>query len=175
MLTFSKIKDILGEGSGEEEESDYEEYDTIGSPSASSQDFILGQVPHVEDLSMLHPPINHIRTYWHTYLENCESFLRLLHTPTMTIIVHEAINNSLNLLARSDELLLFCIYFAATSSVTEQECLQLFGYEKEALLQKYQIGIKHALARARFMHSQDLKVLQGLVLYLVCDCLFESD
>lgn len=163
-----QIKNILGDSSGDTE-SEYEDDDYTGSPESSNQDFILGQVPHVEDLTILHPPISHITTYWHTYLENCESFLRLFHTPTMTLMVQTAINTSLSGLVPSDELLLFCVYFAATTSVSEHECVQLFGYEKDALIQKYQIGIKHALARAKFMHSQDLKVLQGLVLYLVCD------
>lgn len=137
------------------------------SPQSSNQDFILGQVPAVEDLSILHPPIDQISTYWRIYLDNCEPFLRLIHVPTTDAMVRDAIQTNLQSLTPSDELHMFCFYFTATTSLPEDDCLRLLHYDKDVLLSKFQIGIKHALARAKFMHSPDFKVLQGLVIYLV--------
>lgn len=166
MLTLYKLKDILG--SEEESDEEYEdEEDTGSSPQSSNQDFILGQVPAIDDLSILHPPVDQILTYWTTYLENCESFLKMIHVPTTEVVVREAVKTNLQSLTPSNELLMFCFYFAATTSLPDDDCLQRFHYDKETLLAKYQVGIKHSLARAKFMHSQDFKVLQGLTLYLV--------
>lgn len=102
------------------------------------------------------------------YLENCECLLRLIHTPSFTPIIENAVQNNFQDLHKSDELLMFAFYFAAVTSLTDEDAVREFGEEKGALLPKYELAIKHGLTRARLLHTQDLKVLQALVLYLVC-------
>jgi len=131
-------------------------------------DFIFGVSPIYEDLSYYHPPRHQILHYWQVYLDNCEGLLKLLHNPTVSVFVQNAVRNDFHGIDQSDELLMFCFYFAAITSLTDDEVMRQFGQEKSSLLKKHELAIKHGLTRARFLQTQDLKVLQALVLYLVC-------
>jgi hypothetical protein len=131
-------------------------------------DFIFGVCPIFEDLSPFHPPLSQILYYWQVYLNNCEGLLKLIHAPTANTMIQNAVRNDLRNLDKSDELLMFCFYFAAITSLTEDEVMRQFGQERSPLLERHELAIKHGLTRARFLQTQDLKVLQALVLYLVC-------
>jgi hypothetical protein len=130
-------------------------------------DFIFGVSPIFEDLSYFHPPISQVLHYWQVYLDNCECLLKLMHTPTVNLIIQNAVRNDFHGLGKSDELLIFCFYFAAITSLTDEEVMRQFGQERSPLLEKHELAIKHGLSRAKFLQTQDLKVLQALVLYLV--------
>jgi hypothetical protein len=84
--------------------------------------------------------------YWQICLENCECLLKLIHTPTVNLMVQNAVNNDFHNLNKSDELLMFCFYFAATTSLTEDETMHQFGQEKASLLESHELAIKHGLA-----------------------------
>ena len=161
-----QLKDILDESSDDMESDD----DELAIPTYTPQgtDFIFGVGPIHEDLLFFHPPISQVLLYWHVYLENCECLLRLMHTPSFTPIIENAVRNGFQGLHKSDELLMFAFYFAAVTSLTDKDTIHHFREERGALLPKYELAIKHGLTRARLLHTQDLKVLQALVLYLVC-------
>jgi hypothetical protein len=131
-------------------------------------DFIFGVSSIFEDLSYFHPPLSQVLYYWQVYLDNCECLLKLIHTPTVNLIIQNTVRNDFHDLDKSDELLMFCFYFAAITSLTEDEVMRQFGQEKASLLERHELSIKHGLTRSRFLQTQDLKVLQALVLYLVC-------
>jgi hypothetical protein len=82
-------------------------------------------------------------------------------------MIQNAVRNNFHNLDKSDELLMFCFYFAAITSLTEDEVMRQFGQERASLLERHELAIKHGLSRARFWQTQDLKALQALVLYLV--------
>jgi hypothetical protein len=137
-------------------------------PSTSKGiDFVFGVSPVFDDLSFFHPPLSQVLHYWQVYLDNCECLLKLIHTPTFSLIIQNTVRNDFHDLDKSDELLMFCFYFAAITSLTEDEVLHQFGQKKASLLERYELAIKHGLTRARFLQTQDLNVLQALVLYLV--------
>jgi hypothetical protein len=141
---------------------------------SNEQDFIMGEVGTYEDLTIFHPALNQIRHYWQVYVDNCEVILRMMHEPTVAVVVEDAIRTNLESLSRSEELLMFAIYFAAVSSLPAKRCQEEFGDEQEVLLARYQLAIKHGLNRSRFLYTQDLKVLQAFVLYLVGEYLLVS-
>lgn len=132
---------------------------------------MFGVSPVFEDLSFFHPPISQVLHYWQVYLDNCECLLKLVHTPTMNRTIQNAVRNDFHDLDKSDELLMFSFYFAAITSLSEDEVQHQLGQEKSTLMDRYELAIKHGLTRARFLKTQDLKVLQALVLYLVRDFL----
>lgn len=161
----TEIKDILEEDTSSSDESDDEDR----SPEAFNTDWVLGAMgPALEDLRWLHPPINQIPRYYAIYQENCEGIIRMFHRPTMNAMVQEALSTNLESLNKVDELILFCFYFAALTSLSDEEALNEFGHGRDELLTRFEIGIKQSLTRVQFMHTQELKVLQALVLYLVC-------
>jgi hypothetical protein len=154
-----QLKEILDESS-DEIESEYEDFSIPGN-SLRGVDFIFGVGPVYEDLSMFHPPPSQIQQHWFVYLENCECLLRLIHAPSFTPVIQNAVRSQFRDINKSDELLMFCFYFASLTSLTDEEVDQQFSEDRGALLAKYELAIKHGLTRARFLHTQDLKVLQA--------------
>jgi len=83
-------------------------------------------------------------------------------------MIQNAVRNDFHNLDKSDELLMFCFYFAALTSLTEDEVMHQFGQEKASLLERHGLAIKHSLTRARFLQIQDLKVLQASAVSCMC-------
>ncbi len=65
------------------------------------------------------------------------------------------------------EALLFAVYYSAITSLTPEQCVQMFQSEKDLLLTKYRRGVEVALGKADFLNTTDLVTLQALVLFLV--------
>ena len=62
---------------------------------------------------------------------------------------------------------MFAIYSMAVLSLTEDECRKLLGEARAILLPLYVAATKAALARAKFMSSTSIVVLQALVLHIL--------
>lgn len=105
--------------------------------------------------------------YWAVYLERCERLLRMAHSPSTSVLIDDAVQNDFHNISQTDELFLFCIYFAAITTLTSEEVSHQFGTDRSSLLVRYEFAIKQALIRARFLQTQDFRVLQALVLFLV--------
>jgi hypothetical protein len=162
--------DILGDS---DEESNDEEEDE-NAFSAATQHFpevfpanFIFDVDQTANLRHFHPPPSQVQTYWRLYLENCEILLRLFHAPTTSKIVDQA-QADFNSLSRSHELVMFAIYFATITSLTQEDVLRELGGDKSILLPQYQMAVQRAMVNAAFLNTQDLAVLQAFVLYLVC-------
>ena len=120
----------------------------------------------VVDLRRLHPPPCQILVYWQTFKDGIDPLIKAVHIPTIEPLVVRA-KDSLEDLSRGFEALLFAIYFAAVTSLTAQECRDVIGEEKITLLSKYRFGVEQALARAGFLNTQELVLLQAFVIFLV--------
>ncbi|KAJ0418697.1 hypothetical protein BJY00DRAFT_287257 [Aspergillus carlsbadensis] len=62
----------------------------------------------------------------------------------------------------------FAAYFAAVTSFDPEECVETFGQDYSSLQQHYRFVTQQALARANFLESQSLVVLQATVLFVTC-------
>ncbi|KAL3486469.1 fungal-specific transcription factor domain-containing protein [Aspergillus germanicus] len=62
----------------------------------------------------------------------------------------------------------FAAYFAALASLDPEECVETFGQDYSSLQQHYRFATQQALARANFLESQNLAVLQATTLFLTC-------
>lgn len=74
------------------------------------------------------------------------------------------------MLDKGSEALVFSVYFAATSSMTPEQCLSRLGEDQSALTKRYRFAVEQALTRAGFLHTNKLIVLQAAVLFLTCAC-----
>ncbi len=72
------------------------------------------------DLRPLHPLPSQIPFMWQTFQENIDTIVKVLHVPTMNVLIREAQNN-LDSLTPSTEALLFSIYYAAITSMSDEE------------------------------------------------------
>ncbi len=63
---------------------------------------------------------------------------------------------------------MFSIYYAAITSTSPDECKYRFGEAKADLLARFRFGMEQALARADFLRTDSIFVLQSFIIYLVC-------
>ncbi|KAK6005020.1 hypothetical protein QM012_007799 [Aureobasidium pullulans] len=134
----------------------------------NSTDFLLfGSLIADLDLAVLHPP-DHVQILklWQVYLENVDPLLRITHTPTLQVRLINATGNLGNVDSKL-EALMFGVYCVAIMSLTDIECLDMFGSERDGLLQRYRFGCQQALLKCGFLQSDDRDCLTALFLYLV--------
>ncbi|KAJ0158109.1 putative transcriptional regulatory protein [Colletotrichum tanaceti] len=139
--------------------------------------FILGYRSSDVDLRKLHPLPSQIPFMWQIYQENVEPLLKILHIPTMEKLIRN-MRRDIDELTPGNEALMFSIYYAAITSMEDEEaCSQThtpmffvveknFGSKKEAMLSQYRFALEQALAKANFLNTSDMVVLQAFVLFL---------
>ncbi|KAL2270776.1 hypothetical protein VTJ83DRAFT_147 [Remersonia thermophila] len=150
-----------------------EESDVEGSPqspdTARGTDypaFIFGYRSASVDLRPLHPLPSQIPFIWQVYQENVDPVLKVVHVPSMTHNIKRLIHN-LDDLTPSMEALMFAIYYAAITSLDEEEVKLNFNAEKADLVQKYRFAIEQALAKAEILTNPNFTVAQAFLLFLV--------
>jgi hypothetical protein len=134
----------------------------------NSTDFLLfGSLIENIDLEILHPP-DHVQIFklWQIYLDDVNPLLKVTHTPTLQARLINATGNLKNL-EPNLEALMFGIYCVAVMSLTEAGCVDMFGCERELLMQRYRFGCQQALLKCRFLQSDNRDCLTALFLYLV--------
>ena len=131
------------------------------------QGWVFGFSSTNVDLLALHPLPKQVNLYWHTYKDRVDPLVKVLHIPTIEpFILHAA--GRLATLSKSFEVLMFSIYYAATTSATPEECLSRFGEEKPVLLARYRFAVEQALARANFLNAEEMTIIQGFVIFMIC-------
>lgn len=121
-----------------------------------------------EPLRSLHPPQSEISLLCTLYLRNCDPVYKLLHRPTLQRQVAAASSNLDEIPGgKSMEALLFAIYYSAITSLTPEQCVQMFQADKDSLLKRYRKGVEIALGKADILNTTELRTLQALVIFLV--------
>ncbi|CAD6441848.1 9203e70e-9c9f-4153-85e8-0ac515cecefc [Sclerotinia trifoliorum] len=155
----------------DEDEEDSDGDSPIPAPSSITQpdhqSFVMGYSSADVDMKALHPLPSQIPFYWSTFLENVMPLVKLLHVPTMGKIIKE-VQHNLDTISRSTEALMFSIYFATITSMSDEEVATNFGVEKETLVRKYRFGTEQSLARASFLSTNEIMTVQAFVLFLTC-------
>lgn len=158
------LKGILNQSSDDEDaESPNDNTQAFG----SHHGFIFGLSSQNVDMLSLHPLPHQIGAYWQTFKENVDPLVKVLHVPTFERTIAAAASN-LTSLPRGLEALLFTIYYCAVTSLSSEDCVAQFGEGKSTLLARYRFAIEQALARANFLITEEIIVLQALVLFLMC-------
>lgn len=65
------------------------------------------------------------------------------------------------------EALMFAMYFIATTSLTQEQCLRVLGQDRDKLVAQYKYGTEAALANVDFLSSMQVMPLQAFSIYLV--------
>ncbi|KAI9784204.1 MAG: hypothetical protein M1816_001026 [Peltula sp. TS41687] len=159
------IKDILSESSDED---DHLPSESGHLHSLHDHDgFLFSFNSLALDLRGLHPDLSRISFCWQTFKDRVDPMIKMVHIPTTERFITEAKDN-LDSLPKGVEALLFAIYYAAVTSLTQQECQDAFGESRHMLLAKYRFCVEQALARANFLSAQELCLLQTFVIFLIC-------
>jgi hypothetical protein len=157
---------------GEDEDSSDEEYEgpTIHNAydtmfeNSDGFPFVVGG--NVASVTTAHPSPIQMFQLWQIYISNVEPLLKITHTPTLQVQIISASANPAKI-PKPLEALMFAIYFAAITSLTEEEVHTTFSEDRAILLGRYHNATQQALVNAGFMRAPELTVLQALFLYLV--------
>lgn len=121
---------------------------------------------------------------WQLYQENVDPIVKVIHVPTVDKLIKET-RKDLNSLTPPNEALMFAIYYAAITSIDDADVRKgthpcslgnmtdyaqvktNFGVEKSKLSSQYRFALEQALAKAEFLVSPELVVLQAFILFLV--------
>jgi len=118
------------------------------------------------DAFSLFPSRREATHLWQVYLNNVDVLLKVLHIPTTQPAVYAAINNP-NIASQDFNALLFSIYFAAVTSLRQEETQIVFGEDRQFVLKRFQRGLEVSLHLAAFLDSPTIISLQAMSIYLV--------
>jgi hypothetical protein len=161
----AEMQDILDDPTDEED--DYPSPGSGSSASANHQGFIFSFSSNILSLRNFHPRQEQIPTYWNIYKTNIDPVIKLFHIPFHESMISQA-SQDLNHISKPLEVFIFAIYYAAVTSLSAEDCIRHLGLERQAALRKYRFAVEQALARAGFLSTSDLVVLQSMLLFLTC-------
>jgi Fungal specific transcription factor domain len=165
---MAEMRDILDPPSSEDDEDiSSPDQSNPGSSHMSHQGFIFGYSSMMNTLRTLHPSPSQVFGLMLIFEENVEPIMKILHRPTTRGIIMKASSNT-DTLSKSEEALLFSVYYGAVCSLTPSQCEKQLGEDKEQLANRFRFAVEQALARANFLNSSSLMVLQAFVMFLIC-------
>ncbi|KAF4440265.1 hypothetical protein F53441_12355 [Fusarium austroafricanum] len=155
----------------DEEFDDSEEEDTPDTSPASALSgnhnaWIFGYRSADVDLDKFWPLPSHIPFLWSVYQENVEPLLKVLHIPTMEPIFRDARKDHKQL-SPTNEALVWAIYYAALTSLDPEEVRANLGLSKEDVVVQYRFAVEQALAKANFLNSLEIPIMQALIIFLL--------
>ena len=118
--------------------------------------------------ALQHPSLPQVHTLCSVFLANVDRVFKVLHGPSLQRYLHgHAKDLDCSPGSRGLEALKFAIYYAATTSLTAEQCMRQIGEERSALLSRFRTSIEIALTRADFVNTVEISTLQALVIFLV--------
>lgn len=151
-------------GASDDESEDHSSPDSH--TTSQHQGFVFGYSSTNVDMLPLHPTLEQARSYWEVFKENVDPLIKVVHVPSFEPTLLDAASHPENI-PKSLECLVFAVYYAAVTSIMPDNCQERWGETRASLLQKYRFGVEQALARANFLHCDELVVLQAFVIFLV--------
>ena len=161
----AEMRDILDDDT--EGEDDYPSPGSGSSATANHQGFVFSFSSTILSLRNFHPAPEEIPMFWAVFKTNVDPVIKLLHLPHYEQMIIQA-SLDLDHVSKPIEVLMFTIYFAAITTLSADDCILQLGLEKQAALRKYRFAVEQALARAGFLNTQELLVLQSMLLFLTC-------
>ncbi|KAI0193243.1 fungal-specific transcription factor domain-containing protein [Xylaria flabelliformis] len=133
--------------------------------STKASRLILGAMAGPARIEALYPPQLHFSKLWQVYLHNVQPLTMILHAPSASLLLAEAVKGHGHVPAET-EALLFAVMACAVMSLSEADCMRSLGARKTSLFSRYRLGCELALTNARFLMSSDFSVLQAYTIYL---------
>lgn len=124
---------------------------------------LTGAAPEVADLRPLPSQIPFLLDI---FSENVNIVARIIHMPTIRKMIRET-RSSGSSLSPANDALMFSIYYAAVTSMEEEDVMTNFGSTKAELNLKYRLGLEHALAKADFLNDPNIVLVQAFAIFLM--------
>lgn len=174
LVLFVQIKEIHDLFDSASSPTFSEPEEDLSSPQSTSYSephshFLFGNSVLVDSLLSYHPSPSSSHILLTVFEENIAPINSIIHKPSLRNLIQTACVTP-ELLDRGSEALVFSVYFAATSSMTSEQCIARLGEDRAALVKHYRFAVEQALARAGLLHTHKFIVLQAAVLFLTCAC-----
>lgn len=167
------IRDVLYQSSSDEDD-DHMAPDLAADVDSYVNNDSFMYSPSLGSVRLIEWPSSAQRaTLFAHFLTNVDLPCKILHVPSVKhhfaqgIREFDASTGSIGL-----DVLKFAVYYAAITSLSDEECSRKFGQERSMLLRRFRSGTEYLLAKADLAVTEDMSTLQALVLYLVS--LFKS-
>ncbi|KAJ5976362.1 hypothetical protein N7481_010069 [Penicillium waksmanii] len=126
---------------------------------------LLGGPGH-QILTQYHPTRANAMVMWKRYVDNVEPICKVLHIPSTTQVVDLASQHP-ETASKTEECLLFAIYYVAVYSMSEEDCANYLKQKRSAIMQQYHHAARQALVNASFLRTTEFSVLQAFFLFLL--------
>ena len=126
---------------------------------------LLGGLTVQPDLRSLYPAPSTIPILWDYYIHNVDSLFKLIYKPDVSRMITDVSNGLC--VDDSAETLMFAIYYAAIASTPCDTCQSRYGTDKRILVHKFRVALEKSLLKANWMTTQEIAVIQSLVIWLV--------
>ncbi|KAF2667749.1 hypothetical protein BT63DRAFT_457051 [Microthyrium microscopicum] len=123
--------------------------------------------PASADLHEFHPLPSQIPFLLDMFSENVNFLLQSVHMPTAIKLIRDMRSTGMTHVAPNHEALFFSIYYAAITSMEEEDVMTNFNSSKADLSLKFRIGLERALAKADFLNAPDIVLVQAFALFLM--------
>ncbi|KAE8312527.1 hypothetical protein BDV41DRAFT_577715 [Aspergillus transmontanensis] len=124
----------------------------------------LAKSPLDPGLHHLHPEPRDALQLWAIYVKNVDPVAKILHIPTAQSAIIATILDPKNA-GKSMSALTFAIYFAALTSMNEQDAADL-SLNRVQLLEHFKSGLSHILVGTELLNQPDMPALQALAIFL---------
>ncbi|KAI1124975.1 fungal-specific transcription factor domain-containing protein [Nemania abortiva] len=139
--------------------------DSPNSVSSGPNAAILGYRSLAHSLRDFHPSVELSMRLFQLFNENVLPIARIFHTPTLIRLFWSAVVSP-DSLDKETEALLFAIYYSTVISMDPTQCATIVGAPRATVLERYKFAAEQALARANFLDTRSMLLLQAAVLYL---------
>lgn len=123
---------------------------------------------YIDAALALRPALAVCKKLYQAYLHGVDPIVRLFHCPSLMDFLLDG--KSYLDYHDSDpilDVLRSAVFFVAIVSLTEEQCHSMFDADRTSLIATYRLACEVALDRAGLITTEDITVLQSLVLYLV--------
>ncbi|KAJ6014281.1 hypothetical protein N7540_008872 [Penicillium herquei] len=118
-----------------------------------------------QSLRTYHPSLHTSVELLEIFKRNVAPMVHIFHMPTMIRSFWEDVNLQQEL-SRPAEALLFAIYYSAVISMESHQCEHILSVPRATALKHFQFATQQAIARANFLNTQSMVLVQAAVLFL---------
>lgn len=169
------MRDVLDGSSPESETEDKEVSVDEDAPVSSStmrasrNSFLFNPLTGVPQLQSFFPTSSQLLTIFDIFQENVDPVAKIFHRSTLRATVLDSLEHMETLHKdKAKVVVVFALFYAAVTSSNAHDSERLFGGEQQYLLRRYRFAMEQALARARFLDTQNLDVIAAMVVFLLC-------
>ena len=164
------MRDVLEQPSEEEDDDDDDMTpESSHSPLESGlSTFVIRGPDTLSDTGIKQPTRQQELGLYSAFMTGVHFAVAMLHGPSLhRYFVEQSPTLDCSPGQKGLEALRFAIYFTATTSLRDDQCIGQLGEKQSVLIPRFRSGVEVALAKIDFVNTEDMSTLQALVFYLV--------